>query len=447
MITRLSEDKLTQDEILDYIEQWEKSEEYDNLVKYQSYFNVENTAIQESYDDKKLREKTPNNKIPTGYYESLPMNMAAYMFQDVEYEAADGATDIQPLLDVLEANRQDEKDMKAGISAIAFDRGIEYIYSVGDENTTEIKFSEMPMIEVTLIYNTDIEKTLFCAIWKRVVSIDVDKNEVTLIDVIYNDLIQTYTLTTGADGDTKTVLTSDKKLFFDSVPVAVYRGDILGNKPVMHSIIPYIDALDWLITGNANDIQKLTDAILVLTQELEKEDVKHLDEIGLLANVTKEDRAEYLIKDASPEFRIFCVKLLIDEIYTHAHCVNWNDREATGNVESARALKMRLYDQDNFSNMIEMAFVNGARDRLDHIIKLLSISKKMNPDVKIKITYNRTVPSDFESAMDAFKNADWYSNQTKVERTGGDWETEKVRLEEQNRGIAEENGSTEDLDI
>lgn len=156
-----------------------------------------------------------------------------------------------------------------------------------------------------------------------------------------------------------------------------------------------------------------------------------MEEWKVLENMKTEDRAEYITKNMSSEFRQYVSKLLINEIHKHSHVIDWYspDTGLTGEV-SAKALITRLFDMNMFSNRIELVYKHAAYKRIDLINQMLAI-KSVKIDDNITITFNRTLPSGVEDKLAALQNVTFISDQTKCEMCGIDWEEEKKRKEEE----------------
>jgi SPP1 family phage portal protein len=149
-------------------------------------------------------------------------------------------------------------------------------------------------------------------------------------------------------------------------------------------------------------------------------------------DVAADDRAEYIQKDASPEFRKYVSELLINEIHKHSHVIDWYapDTGMSGQV-SAKALRTRLFDMDMYSQRIEKIYRDGVAKRI-RLINTLMLAKKLPVDADVTIIYNRTVPSEFLDMLEAFKNVDFLSKRTIYETLGLDAEEELKRKEEEN---------------
>ena len=435
MIIRISEERLTPEEIISYVTQWNNSDEKKRLEIYKEYYESLNPDLVLKVNERASRGKTPNYFIPTAYYSTLVDTMAGYLFQNIQYIDKDGA---EELLQVLEDNKAEIKDMTDGTHALVYNRAIEYVYTEGEANNLKYKFTPIDTSSVVLIYNQDIEPKLTSAIYIRQIPLDdVDY----AVDVIYSDEFVTYHIKNESKDEATITEVPDsrKPLLFSEVPIVVYNTEIISQLSSFNSVIPYIKALDWLITGNTNELDRLVDALLVLGKKIKPEDLLHTEEWKTLENYSKDDRAEYLSKDMSPEFRKYVSELLIQEIHKHSHIIDWYspDTGMSGAV-SGKALKTRLFDMDMFSQRIEKVYRIGLEKRIKLLSELLGMAEKEQAD--IEIVFNRTVPSDLEDKIIALNQASFLSTQTKVIQSGFDWEVEQERLKEESIGMIDLDG-------
>lgn len=427
----LIDDYLTEDEIVKVVTQYLISDELKRLNKYRKYYEGMNPDITGKYMDRKYRGKKPNNLIPTAYYSTVVDTMAGYMFSNVQYVAADEEDSdyAEILAEVLKDNNSEIKEMVSGIYALAYNKGIELVYTVGDGLTSpNIRFANIDPCEMILIYDDQIEQQVICGI--RIVQGET-QNEY-LIDVIYKNLWQYYYMKSGA----LSVREQERALYFSECPVIVYNSEIISNQSPFHVIIPYIDALDGLMSGNQNEIERLVDALLIISKQLKDEDLMRMDEMKALQNMKAEDRAEYLTKNVSPEFREYVSKLLQQHIHAHSHVIDWYspDSGLTGDV-SAKAMRTRLFDMDMYSKRIEMVYREGVEKRIRLIGEFLSTVGI--PEGEIEIIFNRTQPNDFEDKAPVLNSLTFISDGTKLEMLGLDAERELEKLKEQKEANVE----------
>lgn len=405
-------EKLTADEIKKLIENWEDKPEYGRLKMYMQYYQGKNPDLVKRIKDRNYRGKKPNNFVPTAYYTSVVDSMAGYLFNHVKYTTDEAYQD--RLNDILKDNKQAILDMKAGIQGMAYNRAVELVYA---DEKAEPKFANLDPQTVIPIYDVDIDESLFGAVWVR----GTDKKK--KVDVFYADEWQYWEYTGGKIHERE----APRQLFFSECPVVIYDTQIIGEKPPFHQIVPYIDALDWLVTGNSNEVERLVDALLVLGKAVKSEDLDHMDEWKALQNYKTEDRAEYLTKDMDPQFREYVSKLLIQEIHKHAHVVDWyNPDTGISGDASGKALKTRMFDMDMYSQRIEKIFREGTEKRINLIGEIEAT--RGNQVAPVEVKFMRDTITDFEDKLIALNQAVFLSAQTKVEELGLDWPREEERL-------------------
>jgi SPP1 family phage portal protein len=412
---RTQEQIFTAEQVKKIFNDWLSSSELSQLQIYHDYYESHNTRLMEKVRDRAHRGKTPNNYIPTAYYSTICDSMAGYVGQNVQYATSEQYQ--KQLNALLDENNVDVKDMKAWLHALAYNKACELVYTVGDGIRTDIKFSPLDPLNVIPIYNKDIEPQLFCALYI------CKDGEDTEIVVYYKDLEQTFLIYND-----EISITGERALYFSECPVVIYRTELIGIQSPFHTVLTYIEALDWLITGNANEVDRLVDAILVISKELDDDEVRRMDEWKTLEGFALDDRAEYLTKDSSPAFRQYVSELLVREIHKHSHVIDWYSSETYGDA-SAKALRTRLFDMDMYSQRLEKMFRDGAYKRIRLIGEMQSVQNV--PVDTVGIIYNRTKPSDLEDKLTALNQITFLSTRTKVELAGLDWETEQERLAEE----------------
>lgn len=407
---------MTNREIIDEIERYLATPEYHKIKALYNLYEGDNPGILKQGESRKRRNKTPNHVIPTAYYSTVVDTMAGYMFQDVQYNAEDETR--QATLDaILEANNIAVQDMQMGIASLAFNKGIEYIYT---NDNAEIKISKLSAVNTIIIYSENIEQNPIAAI-----------NFKNIGERKYKVLYITAEEERSFTGDNKSIYDEESRpLFFSRLPVVDFKAQVIGKKAPFEVCIPYIDALDFLVSGNANEIDRLVDALLVIGRVLDQEDLNSMDEWKVLQDMKAEDRAEYLVKETSPEFRKYVSELLIREIHKHSHVIDWyaSDQGQAADA-SGKALRTRLFDMDMYSKRIEMAYREGMYKRLQAIGDLADALRM--PIGAVRVEFKRTMIDDFLDDAVKLTNVTYLSDITKREILGVDEEKEQERLAEE----------------
>ena len=419
---------IPEESIIEIVKGYLTGSEMQRLEMYEAYYKGDNADIVKRYKDKAYRGKTPNNKVPSGYYSTIIDSMSGYLFNNVQYVNKDNEAYSESLKQILYDNDVEVKDMNSGTMALAYNKAIELVYTVGDANNTEIKFCNIEPEQMILIYDNSIEPEVIAGIY---LIKSPEKDYDYYIDVIYKDLWQYWKMSKKQE---LTQREQDRMLFFSKCPVICYNTEILNCLSSFNIIIPYIDALDYVLSGNSNEMERLVDTILKLSMLVSPEDAKNMTEWKYIQGLQKDDVAEYIQKDTSPAFREYVSKLLINEIHKHSHVLDWYSPDSgTSGEVSGKALLTRLYDMELYSNRIEKVYRKGAWKRIELITELMAA--KSMPTGEIDIIFKRTQPNMMLDTLQALKDIPFISDETKREIAGIDEAKEKDRLEEQSKSL------------
>lgn len=411
-------------EIIDIVKHYKHKEHYKKMDKFLSYYYAQNDDFMQKWLSKERRNVTPNWDITSAYYKTVIDSMAGYMFQEVDYVTENDQYN-KSLEEVLKANDDDVKVMETAVYTLATNQGVELVYTRGGGNGQigEVRYVSLDPRKVVLKYDDSIEPELEAGLYIRMKD---GKRESYYVDTIEKDAWRKYEYEQGSLVLLDEI-TYDIPLPF--VPLAVYRADFNDHFPPFAQVIKYIAALDALLADNSNDMDKLAEAILVLGRELTDKDLTHLKEWKTLEGMAPDEKAEYITKDASPEFRQYVTELLIEEIHKHAHVVNWYADETGSGPESAKAMRQKLFDQYMFSKRIEKVFKKGHQDRMRMLDFYIRVNTGQSEEVDI--VYNRVMPDETLDRMVAVNQVTFLSDETKQEFSGFDTAREAKRLQDQ----------------
>jgi len=420
-------ERIDKETLTEIIKSYLSSDELKRLQIYNDYYQGNNTEIVKRYNDKKQRNKTPNNKIETGYFSTIIDSMGGYLFNDIKYVSKNSDDYATALNQILYDNDVEVKDMNSGTMALAYNKAIELVYTIGDQAASVIKFANIDPRQMILIYDESIEPEIIAGIY---IIKSPDKDFDYYADVIYKDVWQYWKVKNNELSERE----KNRILYFKGCPVIYYNTELINQVSSFSTIIPYIDALDYVLSGNSNEMERLVDTILKLSRLVKPEDAANMAEWKFIDGLKKDDIAEYIQKDTSPDFREYVSKLLIQEIHKHSHVLDWYspDSGMTGEV-SGKALITRLYDMQLFSQRIEKVYRRGLWNRIERINDIMAI--KSMPTGEIEIKFNRTLPDMRIDTMQGLKDVPFISDETKRELSGINEETEKKRIEEQGKEI------------
>ncbi len=422
---------MQEQEIKDAIKRYEGSKEYHDLMLYNSYYNVDNHELYKKWKDRQDRRVSPNWAVPTPYYATVIDTMSGFMMSDIEYESSNQKQNDR-IKELLDSNLGDVKDMKTGTYALAFNRAYELVYQ---DAIKGLCFSCINPLQIIPIYDNAIEPQLETAIWKR-----KNCDGTVYIDVISANLWQKFKVYKDErklkdhDYDYDLIeLEEPKELYFKECPVVEYRTELIGDKSSFDQVINYVIALDWAISGNSNEIDRLADAILALGTAIDKSTIKNLDEIKTIENLSKDDLIpQYIEKNSSPEFRKYVSDLLINEIHKHSHVIDWYNVALAGGDTSAKALKIRLFDMQMYSNRLEKVYREGIYKRL-RLMGFLDSAINGTSLNDINVKFNRTLPDEVIDMITNLKGVDFISEKTKQSLCGLDPKVEAQNMAEENK--------------
>jgi SPP1 family phage portal protein len=442
----------TPEDIAQFVKDYLSSKHYKYLENIAKYYDSENPHISEIVKDKKTRGKTPNNKICTGYYSTLVDSVAGYLGNNIVY-VDDESEDIEDAVEETEMPQKKQQgdfskalnalykkingsyiDMQTMIRTICFNKGCEIVYTKGNGiEKADIKVVSVDPRQMLFIYSADIDPEIIYGI--RIVK-SCDKDMQFDIDFISAKQWASYRIDKNWKISVNPV-GKNNTLLWDECPVVEFNTETINCNSAFHQCLSYIDALDVLITGNTNEIDKLADALLKISMSLSDEAKKNMSEWKVIEGIGKEDIAEYITRNTDPAFRKFVMDSLIQEIHKHAHVVDFYSAEnGMSGDASGKALKTRLVDMNMMCDRIEKTFQLGWQKR-NRLLKSIMIKDNRIPSASenesIKTIFNRTKIVGVEDIAPNLNISTWISDRTKQEICGLDPEEEEKRLEEQKK--------------
>jgi SPP1 family phage portal protein len=427
---------LTPDEILTYIDEYEKAQvkEFDKLW---SYYKGENTAIMSR---KAADPNSPDNKVPIAYARKIIKDFAGYAYRPryitykaVTPKAEPGAEDtdtadkasspaeiyVKELQETFNLNSEHVKTSRAGRNTGIFGVSYELLYIDAALDAkmavkAEPRFFSVDPREMILLYDYSSEPRKVMAI--RFYPITPDHYKV---EVYYPERVDLYDRK-REKGGYKWTLTADgvQPNFFGEIPVvAYYFGDeMLG---VIEPILPLVDAYDTLISDSMNEYDKFAAAYLIM-KNFGISDMMKKKEPGVVSqalammkrkrvfeNVPKDAEISYLTKDIPTEFITFMSDFIRDQIHLQSHVPDFKNI-ATGTLSGA-AIERLLFPLENLVSSAEADFDTGLIERIRMITLMYGKAKRtVGTPGMISISHKRNVPLDMKQFADTaltMKNA------------------------------------------
>jgi SPP1 family phage portal protein len=433
-------------EIVQLVKAYLASPQYQYLDYIGKYYNSQNANLFRQWQAKKDKHKMPNWCIPTAYYSTLVDSMSGYMFSNVVYsddteieESEDGEeqedSEFSVILnDTFKKLNIDTVDIKTGIRALAFNKGCEIVYTTGDKiNKPEIHVVSVDPRQMMFIYNNDIEPKVLYGV--RIVAIDEEiggRKFKYVVDFISKDTWISYKIS-----DTDEIIVNPdfepRTLYWSECPCIEYNTETLNDNTAFHQVIPLIDGLDAVITGNANELDKLAEAILIISSQLTDEQKKTLNDMKLIEGATKDDVNQFLQRQIDPEFRRYLSDLLIREIHKHSHVIDFYspDNGAQGDA-SGKALKVRMVDMNMFCDRVEKSVKLGWQKRIALFKEFFNKAMSMSNDEQyVDIVFNRTRIVGVEDIAPLLSTVTFMSETSKQKYSGLDPKEEKKNFEKE----------------
>lgn len=417
---------LTPDEILTYIDDYEKAQvkEFDKLW---SYYKGENTAI---LTRKAADANSPDNKVPIPYGRKIITTFSGYAYRPryITYKAVTpkpepGAAEetdtenkgsspaelyVKELQETFNLNNEHIKTSRAGRNTGIFGVSYELMYTDKTLDAemavkAEPRFFPVDPREMILLYDYSSEPKKVMAI--RFYSITPDHYKVELF---YPERVEIYDRK-REKGSGKWILTADgtQPNFFGEIPVIAYYfgDDMLG---VIKPILPLIDAYDTLISDSMNEYDKFAAAYLIMknfgiTDPTKKKEPGVISQTlalmkrrRIFENVPKDAEISYLTKDIPTEFITFMSDFIRDQIHVQSHVPDFTGEKMNGT--SGIAIQRLLFDFENVVSSAEADFDTGLLERIRLITLLYAkAGRTVGTADMISISHKRNVPLDLQA--------------------------------------------------
>lgn len=429
-----NEERPTPTEILKLVKDYLASDLYRYYDFLGSYYNSMNYELAHEVQYKRERKKSPNWFVPSAYYSTIIDTMAGYLFNNIVYSPADDSSDNfgEELNSTFKQIDIDITDMMTGTRALAFNKGAEIVYTYGDgETEPNIDVVSVDPRQMLFVYDGSIEPEVLFAI--RITKSD-NKDILYYLDVIYADEWTSYYVKRKEGAEDVIDVNPDginKTLYWSECPCIEYNTELLSSNSPFHQIIPYVKALDALLTGNSNELDKLADAILTLSKHVSDEDKKNMGEWKLIDGLEKDDIVQYVQRQITPEFRDYMSRWLVQEIHKHSHVIDfYSESSSAAGDASGRALRTRLVDQNVYSMKLEKTVKTGFSKRIRLFKDFFNKTGSAYTDEdQIDIVFNRPRVIGAEDIAPLLVAVDFMSNQTKQELSGLDPQKEEERKE------------------
>lgn len=438
-----SDGKLTEKQIREIIQSFDIAALTDNIL----YYDADNPRISEQQAAKTSKSIVPNEKIPSPYAATLSDTIAGYSFSKIDYldnkaDENDNEKYLKDLKEIYRNNNRDTKDLQLGTMQVGY--GASYCIHYVDKTSGKNKYRFTPVTDprsIVPIFNTSIEPELIAFIYLTEYK-DEKGKDVFRLKVYFPEFIDTYETKDLNIKKAYDLISENVVNDYGTPPLEYYFNNFDMDKIVscFHKVKHYIDAVDAVLSGNWNEIEKFADAILLAMKRFTEDDMTNMKNKRVIEKLTPDEikHMRYLTKEVQFEYQEWFYKALVSEIHKHTHILDYQNPD-TGflNAESAKALIYRHTDQDTIAKKYELQNRIGQYRRMELLNSIEAIDGAKNKNIyDIDVKYNHVLPEDVKEKIEAVNNATFLSNQTKQEHAGlVDPKVEQQRIEDEKTTI------------
>lgn len=371
--------------------------DYKTLDKFISQHNTELARfqkLQRYYDGKhdiitKPQETiSDKNRIVTNYCKLATTTVTGFLIgKPIKYNC-DDMKYLDTLNYIFDKNDEDDKNSELAKTLSVKGEAYEVLYIKNVNNKPEVRFAQVPVEEMFVVYNTDIEPELQYAV-RHYKFDDQEKVE------IYSKKSIRYL----TKNDEKYVLDQEVPHFFDEVPVIHYinnsekTGDFEG-------IISLQDDYNNKLSEISNNLSYFNDAYMVISNmsETQKTDIESARENRVFF-VEKDGKIEWLLKPMDDAVVEHHKKTLKDNIFLTACFPDWSSEEFVGNL-SGVAIRFKILNLEQLCSVKERKMTKGLMRRIRLITNFLNKQGNSFNTEAIKISFVRNLPENLVEIAD-----------------------------------------------
>ena len=394
----LPEDKVN---IIPTLIRYHKSEILKRRQMLFDYYNGKHTAI---LNKKRQSNNVPNNKIINPYPRYIVNTVQGYFLgKPVRYDSHDRAL-YEMIDDIFDNNYEDDLNLELAKSLSICGEAFEVVLLTKEANQSlAVKFAQLPALQTMAIYDDSVIPKLTAVFRYYEVRDYLTNKDITKVEIYLDDRIEYYSQTSK----NSFVLDEVVPHHFGCVPVVHYlnNAEAMGDFEVALS---QIDAYDRTISTNLDEIEKFSNAYLIL-QGLDGTDDDEMKQAlkNLALKVPEGADISWLTKDLSSTTIFEQLKVLDEKIHTMTQVPNLTD-DSFANNSSGVAIQYKLTAFENLISAKERKFEQGLRKRLELIVNALNL-KGNNFDYKeIAITFDRNLPNDLLNISQVVANLGAY---------------------------------------
>lgn len=379
--------EITKELIIKLIEN--HSVEKRRIKRLKDYYKNQNDILNRVYTD----TNKPMNKIAHNYAGYITDSYVGYFLgRPITYKS-ENTNLLEQIQRILIYNDEHDNNTTIGQEQSICGYAYEILYT--DENA-DIRFKCIPTEEMIVVYDNTIEENILFGIrYYDIEDVFDETSNIQQVEVYTLDNIITY----EKDGNSLKEINIQENNFND-IPIADYENNInrIGD---FEKVITLINAYDKANSDTANDFEYFTNALLVISGILMKDDEEVENQRPLdfknnrvLNFLDGNCKAEYLIKDINDTALENYKNRLNKDIHKFSNVLDVTDENFASNI-SGIAMKYKLSGMENVTGIKESKFKKGLLRRIELITNMLNI--KTNSSylyTEINPIFTRNIPSN-----------------------------------------------------
>ena len=364
------------------------------------YYNGKHTGI---LNKKRQSKNVPNNKIINPYPRYIVNTVQGYFLgKPVRYDSNNKAI-YEAIDDIFDNNYEDDINLELAKSLSICGEAFELVLLTKENGSANVKFAQLPSLQTMAIYDDSVIPRLTAVFRYYEVHDYLTNKDITKVEIYLDNCIEYYTQVSKSNF----VLDDVVPHHFGTVPVVHYLNNMeaMGDFEVALS---QIDAYDRTISTNLDEIEKFSNAYLIL-QGLDGTDDDEMREAlkNLALKVPEGADISWLTKDLSSTTVFEQLKVLDEKIHTMTQVPNLTD-DSFANNSSGVAIQYKLTAFENLIAAKERKFEQGLRKRLELIVTALNLKGSSFDYKDISITFDRNLPNDLLNISQVVANLGAY---------------------------------------
>lgn len=379
--------EITKELIIKLIDNHKKEKK--RIERLKKYYRNENDILNRVYTD----INKPTNKIAHNYAGYITDSYVGYFLGKPITYKSENTNLLEQIRDIFIYNDEHDNNTTIGQEQSICGYAYEILYT--DENA-DIRFKCIPTEEMIVVYDNTIEENIMFGIrYYDIEDVLDETSNIQQVEIYTLDSIITY----EKDGnELKEISIQDNN--FNDIPIVDYENNInrIGD---FEKVISLINAYDQANSDTANDFEYFTNALLVISgilmkDEEEEENQRPLDfkNNRVLNFLDGNCKAEYLIKDINDTALENYKNRLNKDIHKFSNVLDVTDENFASNI-SGIAMKYKLSGMENVTGIKESKYKKGLLRRIELIVNILNI-KTNNTYLftEINPVFTRNIPAN-----------------------------------------------------